>query len=294
MDARSQLPVTQEQISLKEVLEVFWRGKWRALCLSAALVGLALLAAWALPNKYQATVLVAPVTNTPGGSGMGALSSVVSQFSGLASLAGLSVAADTHRAETIAVLQSRALTEQYIKENNLLPVLFAKAWDAKTGRWKAQDPRKAPTLWTGEQYFKSRVSTVTENPKTGLVTLQITWKDPELAAAWANGLVKATNDYLRAKAIAEAQANIDYLEQQAAKTDVVGVRQAIYSILENEIDKEMLARGSEQYALKVLDPALPPERPSSPKPLMWSLLALFCGIVLSLFVAFVKVAWRGP
>ena len=63
-------------------------------------------------------------------------------------------------------------------------------------------------------------------------------------------------------------------------------------ILENEIDDAMLARGKEQYALKVLDPAAPPAKPFSPRPKLWSLFALFSGLVLSLFAAFVKVAWR--
>lgn len=292
MDARTQINVTREQISLKEVLQVLWARRWLALSFIAVLVAGAILAAWLAPRKYEASTLISAVTESPGGSQMGALSSVMSQFSGLASLAGLSVGANTRKAETIAVLQSRALTEEYIKQNNLLPVLFAKLWDSRLKRWKVTDPKKIPNLWAANQLFKSRIRDVTEDAKTGLVTLRITWKDPVVAAAWANGLVQATNDYLRGQAIAEADRNIAYLEEQAAKTDVVGVRQAIYSILENQIDKEMLARGTEQYALKVLDPALPPNGPSSPKPLMWTLLALFSGLVISVFAAFVKVAWR--
>ena len=202
------------------------------------------------------------------------------------------MAANTRRAETVAVLQSRALTEAYVQQNGLLPVLYAKLWDPRLKRWKVSDPTEIPNLWTANQYFKSKIREVTEDSKTGLVTLSITWKDPVVAAQWANGFVRATNDYLRDQAITEADKNIAYLEDQASKTDQVGVRQAIYSILENQIDKAMLARGTEQYALKVLDPAVPPQRPYSPKPVMWTLLALFVGLLLSLFAAFVKVAWR--
>ncbi len=55
---------------------------------------------------------------------MSALSSLATQFGGLASLAGVSVSGDSRRSESVAVLQSEALTEQYIQANNLLPVLF--------------------------------------------------------------------------------------------------------------------------------------------------------------------------
>ncbi len=292
MDARTQINVTREQISLKEVLEVLWAGRWRALIFTAVLVAGAIVAAWLAPRKYEASILVSVVTEGPEGSQMGgAVGSVMSQFSGLASLAGLSTA-NTRRAETIAVLQSRALTEDYVRQNDLLPILYARLWDPGLKRWKVDDPRKIPTLWTANQYIRHHVRSVTDDAKTGLVTLTITWTNPVVAADWANGFVKATNDYLRAQAIAETDRNIAYLEDQASKTDEVGAQQAIYSILQNQIDKAMLARGTEQYALKVLDPAAPPDDRSSPKPVMWTLLALFTGLLLSLFAAFVKVAWR--
>ncbi|HEY7889909.1 MAG TPA: Wzz/FepE/Etk N-terminal domain-containing protein [Steroidobacteraceae bacterium] len=292
VDVRARIPVTREQISLKEVLQVLWMRRWLATGFTATLVAAALIAAWLAPRKYEASVLVAPVTETPGSSQMGGMRSIMSEFSGLTALAGLSIDADSRKAETIAVLQSRQLTEQYIDGNHLLPVLFSKLWDARLERWKPTDPDKIPNLWTANEYFKRQVRSVTESKKTGLVTLTITWTDPQLAAAWANGLVKAANDYLRAQAIGIADRNVAYLETQAAKTDEVGIKQAIYLILENEIDDAMLARGKEQYALKVLDPAAPPAKPFSPRPKLWSLFALFSGLVLSLFAAFVKVAWR--
>jgi uncharacterized protein involved in exopolysaccharide biosynthesis len=292
VDVRAQIPISREQVSLKEVLQVLWMRRWRATGFTATLITVALIAAWLGPRKYEASILVDPVTQTPGDSQMGGLRSMASEFSGLTALAGLSLGSDSHKAETIAVLQSRQLTEQYIDRNNLLPVLYSKRWDSRLGRWKTSNPEKIPNLWTANEYFKRQVRSVTESKKTGLVTLTITWTDPQLAAAWANGLVKAANDYLRAQAIGVTDRNIAYLKDQASKTDEVGIRQAIYLVLENEIDDAMLARGKEQYALKVLDPAAAPAKPSFPQPVMWGLFALLSGLLLSLFAAFVKVAWR--
>ncbi|MGH8208495.1 MAG: GNVR domain-containing protein, partial [Steroidobacteraceae bacterium] len=64
-----------------------------------------------------------------------------------------------------------------------------------------------------------------------------------------------------------------------------------FSVLQNEISKEMLARGSDEYALKVVDPAVAPEEPYSPRPLMWVLIGLFGGLLVSVVAAFVRVAW---
>lgn len=291
MDARTRIPLSREQISLKEVLQLLWARKWRAMAFTAALMAMALVFALLSPKKYEASTLIAAVTETPGGS-MGRLGSGLSGLSGLASLAGVSIGDNGRSAETIAVLQSRELTEQFIAENHLLPVLFPKSWDARLGRWKPMDPAKIPNLWKADRYFKHQVRSVTQNPKTGLVTLTITWTDPRLAAEWANGLVKLTNDYLRAQAIAVSDRNIAYLEGEAAKTEEVGIRQSIYIVLQDEIGKATLARGTEQYALRVLDPAAAPAEPSSPRPLMWCLLAFLTGLVLCLLAAFVNVAWR--
>jgi uncharacterized protein involved in exopolysaccharide biosynthesis len=122
--------------------------------------------------------------------------------------------------------------------------------------------------------------------------LTVTWKDPELAAKWANGLVRMANEYARDRVVAESERNIAYLIEQASKTDALGVKQAIYSILQSEINKEMLARGNNEYALKVLDPAFTPERPSSPKLALWLIMGFFGGLFSALFIVFVQNAWR--
>jgi uncharacterized protein involved in exopolysaccharide biosynthesis len=147
-------------------------------------------------------------------------------------------------------------------------------------------------VWKATQRFKRSIANVSTDTKTGLVTLTITWKDAHLAAKWANDLVKKTNDYLRGKAIVESDRNIAYLNSEVVKTDVVGVKTAIFSVLQNEISKEMLARGSDEYALKVVDPAFAPEEPYSPQPVMWVLIGVFSGLLVCVIAVFVTVAWR--
>lgn len=292
MDTRTQPPVIHDQISLKEVLEELWLRRWTAVALCAFLAIAAGAAALLLPKTYQASIVVSPDVNGPGESRMGGLGSALSEMGGLASLAGLSLGMNSHSAETVAVLKSEALTETFIQQNDLLPILYAKLWDPQLKRWKVADPKKVPTLWKANRRFDNSIRFVSTDPKTGLVTLTIRWKDPEQAAAWANGLVRETNDYLRAKAIAQAERNVTYLESEAAKTDMLGVKEAIYTVLEDEIDKEMFARGNEEYALKVLDAAQAPERPSSPEPVLWVLVAIFTATLLAVLSAFSRVAWR--
>jgi capsular polysaccharide biosynthesis protein len=213
--------------------------------------------------EYEVSTIVVPVTSDASNGISGGLSSLASQYGGLASLAGLSIGGGSKAPEYVAVLQSEYLTESYIESKNLLPVLYANRWDQQLHRWKDEDPKKRPTLWKANQFFKKNIRSVSEEKATGIVTLRIRWTDPAAAAAWANDLVALTNDYLRNKAIAESERNIAYLSDAAAKTNVVDLKQNIYLLLQREINNEMVAKGREAYALKVLDPAYRSEKPTS-------------------------------
>ena len=280
MNAQQQLEIERDHLNVAESLEILWRKRWQMLLLTVAFTVLATLAAFLLPKRYKASVLLAAVS-TSNASQLGGMSSLVSQIGGFASLAGLSVGGDSKKAESIAVLQSEALTERYIREHDLLPILYERQWDKISARWKSDDPKKIPTLWKANLYFKNSVRFVGTDTKTGLVTLTITWKDPDTAAKWANDLVAITNDYLRGKAIAETDRDIAFLTDEASKTNVVEAKQAIYRILESEISKGMIARGSNEYAFKILDPAVAPDKPSSPNRFLWISAGIFGGLFLS-------------
>jgi uncharacterized protein involved in exopolysaccharide biosynthesis len=280
MTPQQQPDIDDEQFELREAISTLWRKKWLIFAVTFVFAVAAALAAWLAQKSYKAVVVLSAVSNV-GSSQLGSVGSLVSQLGGVASLAGLSVGGDSKKSESIAVLQSEAITEKYIAENNLMPVLFERQWDKNTGKWKPMSAKRMPTLWKANDYFKKRVRSVVSETKTGLVTLTITWKDAQTAAKWANDLVALTNDYLRGKAIDETDRDIAFLNDQALKTNVVEAKQAIYKILESEISKGMIARGSKEYAFRILDPAFAPDRPSSPIPALWISVATLAGLILS-------------
>jgi uncharacterized protein involved in exopolysaccharide biosynthesis len=290
MIANSQSQLGDREFSLRDLLGILWRGKWRMLWATLTCGVAATAAAWVIPKQFEAVVIMSPVTNASGSIQTGGLSALASQFGGLAGLAGLASGGDSKKAESIALLQSEALTERYIKENNLLPVLYEKKWDSQKMQWKVHDSEDMPTLWKANQRFKG-IRSVTTDQKTGLVTLRITWDNPNTAAQWANGLVKLTNEYVRNKAIADSERNIAFLTDEGAKTNIVEARQAIYQIMQKEINTVMLARGSEEYAFKVLDPATVPEKASFPRKLIWLIVGTFGGLLVSASIVLLRASW---
>jgi uncharacterized protein involved in exopolysaccharide biosynthesis len=278
----------QTEISLTSLLHLFASNKWLIIFITIACGACAVAGAFLMPPSYKVNVTLLPVSDSTSGQLTGGLGGVASQFGGLASLAGISLQNDSKKSESVAVLQSEAMTERYISDNHLLPILFASKWDSTHKTWTTSDPKKTPTLWKANEFFKRTVRSVATDAKTGLVTLTIEWKDPVLAAAWANGLVHYTNEYMRARALEESERNITYLTQAAGGTDIAGVKQAVYTILQTEISRQMLARGTTEYAFKVLDAAVPPERPSSPVKALWLFMGLLGGLALSLLVIIMR------
>jgi uncharacterized protein involved in exopolysaccharide biosynthesis len=278
------------EVSLRDLVAFIWAKRWFVLSITILATLAAGLATLVVDKRYLATATLSPASST--GGQLGSLGSLASQFGGIASLAGISLPGNTKKSESLAILQSEALTEDYIRKNDLLPILYKKQWDPLGKKWKETDPKKMPTLWKANKMFKDGIRGVSTDSKTDLVTLTIAWKDPELAAEWANGLVRMANEYARDRAVEESERNIAYLLEQASKTDALGVKQAIYTILQSEINKEMLARGNSEYALKVLDPAFTPEKPSSPKLALWLIMGFFGGLFSALFIVFVHNAWR--
>jgi hypothetical protein len=58
--------------------------------------------------------------------------------------------------------------------------------------------------------------------------------------------------------------------------------------MEEEIKKEMIARGRDEFALRVIDPAVPPEKESFPRPVLWTAGAFLGGIFLGLLVSVLR------
>jgi uncharacterized protein involved in exopolysaccharide biosynthesis len=279
---------TRDEITLGDMITAIRRSRLVLLAFLLVGTGAGVCAGLLMSKQYEAVVVVSPVTDDGSGRLGGGLGALVSQYSGLASLAGVSLTAGNKRDETIAVLQSELLTEKYIRDHDLLPVLFPKDWDPALKSWKPLKKRDIPTLWKGNRYFGKNIRKVTDEKRTGLVYLKIKWKDADTAATWANDLIKLTNDYLREKAVKNSEANIQYLTEQAAKMDTVEAKKVIYTLMEDEINKAMYARGRQEYALKVIDPAFPPEKPSSWGP---TALGIF-GLIGSLFAFLIWIFTR--
>ena len=246
--------MSETVITLADVAAAFRRHLW--LLLGAAAVGLILAVVLVVlaERVYRAEVNMMPAATD---ASSGALSDLAGGFGGLIPLAGLNTNAAAAKNEALAILSSRSFTERFINEGDLLPVLYSGQWDAQAGAWRDADD--APTLWKAVKFFDRSVRSVNEDGSTGVITVAVEWRDPQLATEWANKLVADLNAQVRQRAVEEAARSIEYLNKELGKTNIVELERSIYELIEDQIKTIALANVRDEYAFRVIDPATTPD-----------------------------------
>jgi uncharacterized protein involved in exopolysaccharide biosynthesis len=275
---------TDDEISLRELWDILWRGKWIIIAVTAVFSVASVVYALLETEWYRAEVLLAPAEER-------SVQGLGGQLGGLAALAGVSVGGGGN-AEAIAVLKSREFARAFIEDFDLVPVFFHEQWDAANSVWLGDDPEEWPEIRDAIKYFDENVLKVSEERDTGLVTLAIEWTDPEIAAEWARELVIRLNQRLREHALQEAETNVAFLQLELGQTSVVTLQQSIGRLLESELQKLMLARGNEEFAFRVIDAASPPKERVRPKRALIAVVGTILGGMLAMFGVFLLHALR--
>lgn len=274
----------EPEISVFELWAIVRNG-WVLIAVTATLTLVAALAIHAaVPTKYRAEAVIAEVS-APGGAPSGmAGGGLLGQIGGLAALAGLDGGSLRGRkASGMTILQSRSFIEEFIVANELMPVLYPAV-------------ARPPETWEAAAWFRQKVYDVTPTREIpGTMTLSIVWEDPELAAAWANGLVALANELARQRDIEEAERSVAYLNEQIAGTNIVELQRSLFGLLEQEQKTLMLANARESYAFELVDPAYVPTYPAGFSRQQVLVGGLLAGIVFGLLLVFLRAmvrSWR--
>lgn len=293
--------INSDEIDLLELLRQLLRFKFSILILTL-LCGIGALAvALTTPNTYQADVLISSSQKASGGG----LSALASQYGGVAALAGINLGSGNNEMDSaISLLQSRKFIISMIEEENLKPVLFPKSWNSEENAWLIHTPSTfsriknsfatevkpidpIPSDLAAFKVFDSLLSVSTDK-LSGLVTVRMESEDPQWAAETANKIIIRLNEYLRNQAILQSNKNIRYLEQEIANTPLVEFKSALYELVESESRNKMFSNVNQEYAFKVIDPALIPEAAVKPKRALILIMGVMLGFILGCAQALVR------
>jgi uncharacterized protein involved in exopolysaccharide biosynthesis len=272
-----QANMTDEPISLGDIARLLWRAR-RYFVIGAflgACAGIGL--AYVMTPIYRAEAVVVPLDPVDGGSMLSGLSS---QLGDLAALAGVGGNVGDFRREALGYLRSRAIVDKLITDQNLLVQILEcdPAKDSKCRKTKNDAVRR----------FHTGVLNISEDRRSGLVTVAVEWRDPVKAAAWANQIVRMANEDLRKRAIDESEATQVYLSAQIEKIPTVEVRMAVYRLIEGQLKSASVASSRPDYAFRIIDSARvsdPDDEVRPNKPLMaivWFMLGAAVGFIVYL------------
>ena len=205
----SELNRDNDEIDLVAYWRVVLKYKKMIASIVVAVSIFAVILSLSMTSLFKAEAVIMPVSSK--GGGLGALAS---QFGGLAALAGVSASGGLSEAgKLMAILRSRSIAENVITRENLMPVLFPDAWDAKSGKWKVADPKKQPSMESAISVLKAKI-TSTEDKKTNTIRISGVSTSPEFAARLANMYVDELQNFINANALTMSKRNRIFIEGQ--------------------------------------------------------------------------------
>ncbi len=294
-----------EEVTLHDFWNVIWKRKL-SIILLVVISGLsAAVYSFSIENTYQATAVIMPVSGKE--AEQGSLSALIGGAAGFALPGSISTS------EILNLLKSDILMKEIIERHDLMPILLYKQWDKEKKVWKKDkqsylslimqrvkpENRKisndkgndTPTVMDGIRALRN-ITKVNNNIRENAITISIEFYDPEISAKMVNYFLGTLNEHMSNEAKRVAEINKKYFEEELLKTADPLLKQKIYGLIAQQIEKSVIADVKENFAFKVVDPPMVPDkkiRPQRRRMLILSLtVAFFVGIFLSLFFEYIK------
>jgi uncharacterized protein involved in exopolysaccharide biosynthesis len=170
----------ENEIDLLELVKTIWKGRKFVAWIVVLCVLSTFIISFFMTSIYTARAIIKPTSPSQSG---GKLSTLASQFGGLATLAGIAMPSSASSTEIVNLLKSNILKKEVIENNQLLPILFSDRWDNKNNVWKRNIFKKtdAPTIWDGIRELDDIVK-INYNMKEDIITISVDFSHPEMAA----------------------------------------------------------------------------------------------------------------
>ena len=156
--------------------------------------------------------------------------------------------------------------------------------------FEQEDPEEIPTLHDAYSKFTKTILSIEEDNRTEVIQLKTRWKDPVVAADWANSLIAQVNFDIRQRVIADSIKSIEYLEQELQNTSIVQLKQSIYRLIESQIHTIMLAETRSDYTFRIIDPAIPADTDQFVRPKRLQIVLVSAVLGLGIFVVIFRDA----
>jgi uncharacterized protein involved in exopolysaccharide biosynthesis len=269
----------EDEIDLLELIRTLLQA-WKTIVgIIILCTGLAVAYALYAPEVFKAETLLAPAQEEET-----AASSLLNKFGGLVSIAGVKDKSSSFMSRVLGTLKSRHFLENFILEHKLLQQIFFDQWNIERKEWIPRKDGSIVTISDGIDLLLVSIS-CEEDRATSLYTVSVILKDPQLASLICNKVVLSLNSKFRERAIQRALLKEEYLREELLKTSLSDMKNVLYTMLQAEKQKAMLANITKDAAFEVIDPAVSGLK-IKPKRELIVALGLVCGGFLGIFTVF--------
>ncbi len=285
------------EIDLKEIFNILWDSKKLFIFIVSLFAISSVFYSLSLPNVYQSDAILSLVEKKD-------LSSTISN-SGLASLAGINLnsdASDSNEAKALKKVTTLSFFTDNILPNIYLPNLMAfDSWDRATNKitynenifnstndsWVRNFESPGTQIPSAQESFNVFVNNhlrVSEDKDKGFIIIGIKHQSPHIAQTWTDLIVKELNYFFKTKDKIEAQAAMEYLNNQMIKTSFAEIKQVIAELLKENTQILTLIEVSDFYVFEYIDPPVVMEKKIGPSRSLICIFGTFLGLIISIVV----------
>ena len=259
-----------DEINLVDYAKVVLKHKKMILLAVAAVVFVTIILSLLATPVYEARAVITPIAQNQQSSQF-AFASIASQF-------GILPNQSPNTSEIVSLLKSNIIRERTIKKYNLLSVFFPKGFSRGT--------TENEKIWKGLRYMDGNLR-INLKQKDNVIEVSMRYRSPQRAADIVGYILSELTEYMSSEAKRVAETNRKYLEAQIDKTPDPFIRAKIYGLIAQQIETATMAEVKENFAFKVLDPPLTPDKKISPKRTQMVIVAFFVSLFAAVFAAFV-------
>jgi len=276
-----------DSIDFKELLNLIWEGKKLIIIVTAVAALGSVLIALNLTNYYKSQTVL---TTAEGSNETASLS----RYNNFASLAGINLASSGIDKGSLIVntIMSRAFLKHLLSFEDVLPsIMAAKSYDIETKKLvfdsdlydvtnKTWFNAKPSYIETYEVYMKQL--TVSYDSNLGLIHVHTEHLSPIFAKDFLDLIIKEADTLLRQKDLKQSSDALDYLLSEISKTSLVEIKSSMNQLIQSQLETQMMAKISTDYALMVIEPPFIPEKKFKPSRSLISLLGTIFGLVIGI------------
>jgi uncharacterized protein involved in exopolysaccharide biosynthesis len=204
--------ITQSEVNLLSYWNVLMKHRRMIAVIVGSVSVLAVVTSLLLPKIYKASATIMPVSS----SGGGALSSLSSQFGGIAAMAGMNLGGGgaDEASKLSVILNSRTLTENVIRAENLMPILFPGEEMSESEVSKESDSDVQFKMELAVLRMKIGRIAVVSDKKNKTLKVSAKFRDPYVASRVVNAYLEMLQNYINDNALTTEKRNRIFIERQ--------------------------------------------------------------------------------